>query len=65
MAEHIPAKAVYVAKIFQARCTIPGCDFAGELLGDYQDANFDRQVHLKQHRDGELPPDDDSGAEFD
>ena len=46
----IRANAVEVAKIFQARCKIEGCDWAGELLGDYQAANFDRQVHLEEHR---------------
>ena len=50
MAQAIPAKAVYVAKIFQARCAIPGCPWAGELLGFYQDANSDRQAHLDEHR---------------
>jgi hypothetical protein len=50
VAERIPATAVYVAKTFQARCTIPGCDFTGELLGSYQEANFDRQAHLDEHR---------------
>lgn len=49
MAE-VRANAVEVAKIFQARCKVPGCDWAGELLGSYQEANHDRQAHLEEHR---------------
>ena len=50
----IRANAVEVAKIYQARCKIPGCGWSGELLGDYQAANADRQAHLQEHRDGKL-----------
>jgi hypothetical protein len=46
----VPAKAVRVATIYQARCTL--CDWAGELLGSYQEANHDRQAHLQEHRRG-------------
>lgn len=50
MAEVIRANAVRVAKIFQARCEVTDCDWAGELLGSYQEANGDRQAHLDEHR---------------
>lgn len=50
VAEAIRANAVRVAKIFQARCQIAGCDWSGELTGSYQEANFDRQEHLDEHR---------------
>jgi hypothetical protein len=46
----IRANAVEVAKIFQARCKLPGCDWSSELLGSYQEANGDRQAHLAEHR---------------
>ena len=48
--EPIRANSVSVARIYQARCHVPGCHFAGELLGDYQAANYDRQHHLEEHR---------------
>lgn len=46
----IRANAVEVAKIFQARCRLDGCDWAGELLGSYREANDDREGHLEDHR---------------
>ena len=46
----IRANSVEVAKIFQARCRIDGCGWAGELLGSYQEANAGRQAHLEEHR---------------
>lgn len=49
-AADIRANSVEVAKIFQARCRIEGCDWSGELAGSYQDANGDRQAHLEEHR---------------
>jgi hypothetical protein len=50
----IRANAVKVAKLFQAQCQIDGCDWAGELLGSYQEANIDRQDHLDWHRYQEM-----------
>ena len=49
----IRANAVEVAKIFQARCKLPGCGWAGELRGSYQAANSERQDHLAEHREQE------------
>jgi len=46
----IRANAVEVAKIFQARCRIEGCDWRGELLGSYREANDARFEHLDWHR---------------
>jgi hypothetical protein len=52
MSAGIRANSVEVAKIFQARCRVEGCGWAGKLPGSYQDANADRQAHLDEHRDG-------------
>lgn len=44
---------VYVARIYQARCRVPGCDWAGELLGEITEANGDRTAHIEWHRQRE------------
>ena len=46
----IRANAVEVARIFQARCRVPGCPWTGGLRGTYQAANGERQVHLAWHQ---------------
>lgn len=53
----IRANAVTVAKIFQARCRIDGCDWTGQLHAVYQEASTDRQDHLDWHRYQEMGAD--------
>lgn len=59
MPETVRANAVEVARVFQARCRLDGCDWAGKPAGAYQEANAERQAHLEEHRRqaaaGEVP----------
>lgn len=49
----ISAKWVVVVKGLQrAECLIPGCNWAGEVYGTYQEANAERVAHLEEHRNG-------------
>jgi hypothetical protein len=50
MAEPVRAKDVQVAHIYQARCRVDGCNWSGDLVGSYQEANSERQAHLDEHR---------------
>lgn len=44
----VPARAVEVAKYHRAECSL--CEWTGNLLDSYQEANSERQAHLEVHR---------------
>jgi len=46
----VRARDVQIAHLRQARCQVPGCDWAGPLRGTYDEANADRMTHLDSHR---------------
>jgi hypothetical protein len=49
----IRAKDAVVARVFQAQCRRPGCDWRGAVKNSYEAANRDRTMHLDHHRQQE------------
>jgi len=47
--EPVRARDVQVDKLFRARCRRDGCGWTGGEHATYQDANAERETHLKQH----------------
>jgi hypothetical protein len=50
----IRANAVAVARVFQAQCRLPGCDWRGDPKSSYEAANMQRTAHLDEHRAQEM-----------
>jgi hypothetical protein len=48
-AEPVRARDVQVDKLFRARCRRDGCGWTGGEHAAYQEANAEREAHLKQH----------------
>lgn len=49
----IRAKDAVVARVFQAQCRVPHCDWRGNVKNSYEAANRDRTIHLGVHRQRE------------
>jgi hypothetical protein len=47
--EPVRARDVQVDKLFRARCRRDGCGWTGGEHATYQEANAEREAHLKQH----------------
>jgi hypothetical protein len=48
--DEVRAKDVQVAKLFQAQCLRPGCEWKGDLWHLFAEAGDERQDHLDEHR---------------
>jgi hypothetical protein len=50
---------VKVARVFQAQCHTPGCDWRGAVKNSYEAAGRDRVMHVEHHwqqqKDGGQP----------